>query len=77
MSFLGHCFRVLSCSGNHSSPCVPRMPSNTVQISGPALGAAQILIWSDSSVFLSPMSRAIRASVFSLVGTLNGLSYIP
>jgi len=39
------------------------MPSNTVQISGPAVGAAQILIWSYSSVFVPPMSTAIRTSV--------------
>ena len=77
MFFLGHCFRVLSCSGNHSSPCFPRMPSNTVRISGPTMGAAQILIWSYSCVFLPPMSTAVRASAFSLVGTPNGLLYIP
>jgi len=59
------------------TPHLPRMPSNTVLISGPAVGAAQILIWSYSCVFLPPMSTAIRASVFSFVGALNGLSYIP
>ena len=46
-------------------------------ISGPAVGAAQILIRSYSCVFLPPMSTAIRASAFSFVGTLNGLLYIP
>jgi len=51
--------RVLSLSGSHSPPHLPRMPSNTVLISGPAVGAAQILIWSYSSVFLPPMSTAI------------------
>ena len=40
-------------------------------LSGLALGAAQILIWSYSSVFLPPMSTAIRTSVFSFVGALN------
>ena len=45
---------------------LPRMPSNTVLVSEPAVGAAQILIWSYSCVFLPPMSTAIRASVFSL-----------
>ena len=40
-------------------------------------GAAQILIWSYSSVFLPPMSTVIRISVFSFVGALNGLLYIP
>ena len=32
--------------GSHSLPHLPRMPSNTVLVSGPAVGAAQILIWS-------------------------------
>ena len=35
----------------HNPPCLPRMPSNTVLISGPAVLAAQILIWSYSCVF--------------------------
>ena len=35
---------VLSLAGSPSPPCVPRMPSNTVLISGPAVGPAQILI---------------------------------
>ena len=45
----------------------------TLLISGPAVGAAQILIWSYSCVFLPPMSTAIRTSEFSFVGALNGL----
>ena len=53
------------------------MPSNTVLVSGPALGAAQNLIWSYACVFLLPMSTAIRTSVFSFVGALNVLLYIP
>ena len=36
----------------------------TLLISEPAVGAAQILIWSYSYVFLPPMSTAIRTSVF-------------
>ena len=32
------------------------MPSNTVLIFGPAVGADQILIWFYSSVFLPPVS---------------------
>ena len=60
-----------------SPPHLPRMPSNTVLISGPAVGAAQILIWSYSCVFLPPMSTAIRTSAFSFVGALNDLLYIP
>ena len=42
------------------------MPSNTVLASGPAVGAAQILIWCYSCVFLPPVSTAIRTSAFSL-----------
>ena len=53
------------------------MPSNTVLISGPAVGAAQILIWSYSCVFLPPVSTAIRTSVFSFVGALDDLLYTP
>jgi len=69
--------RVLSLAGSHSPPYLPSMPSNTMLISGPAVGAAQILIWSYSWVFLPPMSTPIRASAFSFVGALNGLLYIP
>jgi len=58
--------RVLSLTESHSPPHLPKMPSNTVLISGPAGGAAQILIWSYASVFLPPMSTAIRTSAFSL-----------
>ena len=64
---------ILSLTGSHSPPPLPRMPSNTVLISVPAVGAAQILIWSYTCVFLPPMSTAIRASAFSFVGALNGL----
>ena len=35
--------RVLSLAGSRSPPHLPRMPSHTVLISGPAVGAAQIL----------------------------------
>ena len=35
------------------------------------------LIWSYACMFLLSMSTAIRASVFSFVGALNGLLYIP
>ena len=38
------------------------MPSNTVLISGPAVGATQILIWAYFFVFLPPMSTTIRTS---------------
>jgi len=52
------------------------MPCNTVLVSGPAVGAAHILTWCSSCVFLPPMSTAIRASAFSFVGALSVLSYI-
>ena len=77
MFFLSHCVRILSLTGSHSPPHLPRMSSNTVLISGPAVGAAQILIWSCSCVFLPPMSTAIRTSAFSFVGARNDLLYIP
>jgi len=67
--------RVFSLAGCHSPPHLPRRPSNTVLNSGPAVGEAQILIWSYSCVFLSPVSTAIRASVFSFVGALSVLLY--
>ena len=67
---------VLFLTGSHSPPYLPRMPSNTVLISEPAVGGAQILIWSYSHVFLPPMSTAIRGSAFSFVEALNGLLYI-
>ena len=63
--------RVLSLAGSHSPSHLPRMPSNTLLISGPAGGTAQILIWSYSCVFLPPMSTAIRTSAFSFVGAVN------
>ena len=68
--------RVLPHAGNHSSPYLPRVPSNTVLISEPAVRASQILIWSYSCMFLPPMFTAIRASAFSFVGALSGLLYI-
>ena len=69
--------RVLSLAGSHSPSHLPRMPSNTELVSGPAVGTTQILVWSYSHVFLPPMSIAIRSSAFSSVGMLNGLLYIP
>ena len=77
MFFLSHCFQSPFPHWESQSPHLPRMPSNTVLISGPAVGAAQILIWSYSCVFLPPMSTAIRASVFSFVRALNVHLYIP
>ena len=55
---------------------LPRMPSNTVLVSGPAVGPDQTLIWSYSSVFLPPVSIAVRISA-SFVGALNAFLYIP
>ena len=77
MFLLSHCCRVLSLSGSHSPPHLPRKPSNTVLIPGPAVGAAQTLIWSYSCVFLPPMSMAIRTSPFSFEGALIDLLDIP
>ena len=56
--------RVLSLTGSHGLLHLPRMPSNAVLISGSAVEAAQILIWSYSCVFLLLMSTAIRTSAF-------------
>ena len=77
MFFLSLCGQSPFPAGSHSPPHLPRMPSNTVLISGPAVGAAQILTWPHSCVFLPPVSTAIRISSFSSVGALSGLSYIP
>ena len=68
---------VLSIAGSHSPPRPPGVPSNTVLVSGPAVGATQTLIWSYSCVFLPPVSTAVRTSAFSFVGALNVLLYIP
>ena len=56
--------RVLSFTASHSLLHLPRMPSNAVLISGPAVGAAQILTWSYSCVFLLLMSTASRTRAF-------------
>ena len=69
--------RILSLTGSQSAPHLPRMHSNNVLISGPAEEAVQILICSYSSVFLPPMSTAIRTSAFSFVGVVSDLLYIP
>ena len=68
--------RVLSLAGSHSPPHLPRMPSNTVLVSGPAAGAAQVLIWFYSSVFLTPTSTANRTSAFFCVCELSMTFYI-
>ena len=70
-SLLSESFPSLGVTVHLTSPGCPP----TVLISGPAVGAAQILICSYSYVFLLPMSAAVRASAFSFVGALNGLSY--
>ena len=67
----------LSLAGSHSPPHRPRMPSNAVLISGPAVGAAHILMWSYFYVLLPLMSTAIRTSAFSFVGALNDLFFFP
>ena len=52
-SFFVTAIRVLSLAGSHSPPRLPRMPSNTALVSGPAAGAAQVLIWFYSCVLAS------------------------
>ena len=72
-SLLSESFPVLGVTVHLTSlGCPP-----TLLISEPAVGGAQILVWSYSHVFLPPMSTAIRASAFSFVEALNGLLYIP
>ena len=44
--------RAVSLSGSHSPPRLPRMPSSTVRISGPAVRAAHIVILSYSCILL-------------------------
>ena len=77
MFFWSHCCQSPFPHWESQSTSPPRMPSNTVLISEPALGAAQFLIWSCFYVFLPPMSTAIKTSVFSFVGAHNDLLYIP
>ena len=77
MFFLSHCHQSSFLSGSHSPAHLPRMPSNTVLVSGPAVGAAQILSWTYSCVFLPPISTAITTSAFSFVGALSDLLCIP
>ena len=73
MFFMSHCCQSPSLAGSHSPPHLPRMLANTVLISGPAVGAAQILVWSYFCVFLPPVSAAIRASAVSFLEALSGL----
>ena len=77
MFSLSHFCRVLSLAGSHSPLQLSRLPFNTVLVSGPAVAATQILIWSYSCVLLPPISTAIRTNVFSFVGALNVLLYSP
>ena len=43
----------------------------------PAVGAAQILIWSQSCVFLRQCPQLSELDVLSFMGALSGLLYIP
>ena len=47
--------------------------TNTVLISGPPVGAAQILNWLYSCMSLPPVSTTFGTSVFSFMGALNDL----
>ena len=69
--------RVLSLAGSHGPLHLPRMPSNTALVSGPAMGPAQTLIWPCCCMFLPPMSTAVSTSAFSFVGELHAFLYIP
>ena len=73
--FLESCCQSLSLAGSHSPSHLPRMPSNTVLISGPAVGAAQILICSFSSVFL-PQPPELSELVHFLLWELSMSFYI-
>ena len=66
---------ILSLAGSNSLPHPTRVASNTALVSGSDVGASQTLILSYSCVLLSPMSTAIRTSVFSL-WELSMSSYI-
>ena len=69
MFFLSHCSQILFLAGSHSPAHFPRMPSNSVVTSGPAVGAAQILTWSCSCVFLPPspqLSELVRFLLWEL-----------
>ena len=77
MFFLSHSCQECFPLWGVSPPHLPRMPSNTVLVSGPAVGTTQILTWSCSSVLLPPMSTTIRTSAVSFVGALSGLLYLP
>ena len=77
MFFLESLLSVYFPSLGVSLPCLPRMPSITGMVSGPAVGAAQTLIWFCSCVFLPPMSTVLRTTVFSFVGALTVLLYVP
>ena len=72
--FLVTAVRVLSLTGSHSPPHLSGMPSSTVLISGPAVGAAQTLTWSYPCVSLPPRPTAVRASAFPL-RALSASSY--
>ena len=61
--------RVLSLAGSHSPPHLPRMPSNTVLISGPAVGAAQILIWPCSYLQFPQLSELVCFLLWELSRT--------
>ena len=77
MFLLNHCCQSPFPRWESQSTSPPWMPSTTMLISRPAVGAAQILIWSYSCVFLPPVSTAVRTSVFAFVGALNVLLYFP
>ena len=66
---------ILSFAVSQSPRHLLRMPSNTGLVSGPAVGAAQTLIWLFSCMFLPPMSTGVRTRAFSFMGTLCPFIY--
>ena len=77
MFFLSLCCQSAFPAGSHSPPHFPRMPSIAALVSGPAVGAAQILTCSYCSVFLPPVSPAVRASASSPVWLSVALYIVP
>jgi len=61
--------------GGHRSPHPPRMPSSTVLLSGPAVGAAQARIWSYSCVFL-PILLALWNLIKALLSLFFPITFL-
>ena len=75
MFFLSLCCQSPFLRCQLQSTYLPRMPPNTVLISGPAVGAAQILIWS-TPVCLCPQCPQLSELVRFLLWELSMAFYI-